>query len=163
MATAESGFHDMKFSGEFSVPATREIVFARLNDARFFASCLDGVSDLVEIDPTHYTARIETKIAFIRFTFAISVDIVEVEAPSRIAAKAEGTPLGVVGRLTSLATANLTEAEGCTIVAYDIDVALAGKLGSIGQPVLRSKAKEMERIFVERLRAAFASGAEAAR
>ena len=150
----------MKFSGEFSVPASRAIVFARLNDAPFFASCLDGVSDLVEVDPTHYTAKMETRIAFIRFTFAISVDIADVEAPSRIVAKAEGTPLGVVGRLTSLATAHLTEADGSTIVAYDIDVALAGKLGAIGQPVLRSKAKDMERIFVERLRAAFADGQE---
>jgi carbon monoxide dehydrogenase subunit G len=70
----------MKFSGEFSVDAPRESVFARLNDARFFASCLDGVSDLVEIDPTHYTAKLATKIAFIRFTFAISVDIADVEA-----------------------------------------------------------------------------------
>jgi hypothetical protein len=36
-------------------------------------------------------------------------------------------------------------------------------LGSIGQPVLKSKAKEMERQFVEKLRAAFPSGvAEAA-
>jgi hypothetical protein len=33
---------------------------------------------------------------------------------------------------------------------------LTGKLGSLGQPVLRSKAKEMERIFTERIRAAFA-------
>jgi len=33
---------------------------------------------------------------------------------------------------------------------------LAGKLGSIGQPVLRSKAKDMEKIFATRLRAAFA-------
>jgi uncharacterized protein len=152
----------MKFSGEFSVAAPREVVFARLNDARFFASCLDGVSDLVEIDSTHYTARLATKIAFIRFTFAISVELSDMVAPSRVVAKAEGTPLGVVGRLTSIATANLTEADGSTKVAYDIDVALAGKLGSIGQPVLRSKAKEMERVFVERLHAAFAAGAERA-
>ncbi len=36
---------------------------------------------------------------------------------------------------------------------------LTGKLGSLGQPVLRSKAKEMERQFAARLAAAFAAPA----
>ena len=41
-------------------------------------------------------------------------------------------------------------------MSYEIDAALTGKLGSLGQPVLRVKAKEMEKQFAERLRAAFA-------
>jgi carbon monoxide dehydrogenase subunit G len=41
-------------------------------------------------------------------------------------------------------------------VSYEVDAALTGKLGSLGQPVLRAKAKEMERRFAERMRAAFA-------
>ena len=43
-------------------------------------------------------------------------------------------------------------------MSYEIDAALTGKLGSLGQPVLRSKAKEMERQFA----AAAARGAFAA-
>jgi len=34
---------------------------------------------------------------------------------------------------------------------------LTGKLGSLGQPVLRAKAKEMERQFAARLAACFAA------
>jgi uncharacterized protein len=41
-------------------------------------------------------------------------------------------------------------------VSYEIDAALTGKLGSLGQPVLRAKAKEMERQFAQRMHAAFA-------
>ena len=152
----------MKFDGGFTVPAEREIVFARLNDPHFFASCLDGVSELVEVDPTHFTARLATRIAYIKFNFAISVEIAEIVAPSRVVAKSEGTPLGIVGRLTALATADLQasvaeDGSAQTEVSYEIDVSLAGKLGSIGQPVLRSKAREMERSFVEKLHAAFAT------
>ena len=51
----------------------------------------------------------------------------------------------------------LAEDNGGTKVSYEIDAALTGKLGSLGQPVLRSKAKEMERMFAERMRAAFAN------
>lgn len=151
----------MKITGAFEVPARREVVYERLNDAQFFASCVEGVSDLTEVDETHYTATLETKIAYIRFTFAISVEFVEKVPPEKIVAKAEGTPLGVVGRLTSIASATLAEAGDATRISYEIDVAIAGKLGSIGQPVLKSKAKDMERTFVKKLNAAFAAEAEA--
>ena len=39
---------------------------------------------------------------------------------------------------------------------YAIDANLTGKLGSMGQPVLKAKAKEMEQKFAEKMRAAFA-------
>ena len=74
-----------------------------------------------------------------------------------IEAKIEGTPLGVVGRLTAKSITTLAEAGNETKVAYSVESTLAGKLGSIGQPVLRSKAKDMEKIFAARLRAAFAA------
>ena len=50
-----------------------------------------------------------------------------------------------------------------TKVSYEIDAALTGKLGSLGQPVLRAKAKEMERHFAKRVRAAFAPANPGAR
>ena len=45
---------------------------------------------------------------------------------------------------------------GGTRIDYDVEASLTGKLGSLGQPVLRAKAKEMERQFAARLGAAFA-------
>lgn len=151
----------MKLTGEFVIQADRPTVFEKLNDPYFFASCLDGVQELQEVDPTHYTAVLETKIAYMKFKFAVEVEIEGVEPPTRVVAKGEGKPMGVVGRLTSTAVANLEETEeGHTHVTYEIQVSLAGKLGSIGQPVLKSKAKEMEKTFVKNVNAAFALVAE---
>ena len=42
----------MKLTGEITVQAPREAVFKALRDARFFASCVDGVHDLTEADGT---------------------------------------------------------------------------------------------------------------
>jgi uncharacterized protein len=149
----------MNVAGAITVAAPREAVFNALKNATFFASCIDGVRDLKEIDATHFDAVLETKIAYMRFNFKVSVELTRVAPPDEIGAKIEGTPLGVVGRLTATSTTRLTEAGGETLIHYSIDTTLTGKLGSIGQPVLRSKAKEMERQFAERLRAAFAHGA----
>jgi carbon monoxide dehydrogenase subunit G len=153
----------MNITGEITVDAPRERVFDALKNAPFFASCVDGVRDLKEIDATHYDAVIEAKVAYLRFSFKVTVEVTRIAPPDQIEAKIEGTPLGVVGRLTATSATQLTEAGGQTIVHYTIDTTLTGKLGSIGQPVLRAKAKEMEKQFAERLRAAFAPGGAEAR
>ncbi|HEY5065015.1 MAG TPA: SRPBCC domain-containing protein [Xanthobacteraceae bacterium] len=146
----------MKFSGELTVKAPRAQVYAKVRDARFFASCVDGVQDLQETAPDTYSAVFATKVAYMNFKFNVTVQVVRAEEPSEIAAKVEGAPLGIVGRLTATSLTRLTEEGGETKISYEVDTALTGKLGSLGQPVLRSKAKEMERQFAARLAAAFA-------
>ena len=152
----------MNVSGEFTVKAPRGVVFNALRDPNSFVKFVDGVHDLKEIDPTHYQATFETKVAYMKFKFAVTVEVTRIEEPSAIEAKIEGTPLGVVGRLTAKSITTLTEAGDETKVTYAVESTLAGKLGSIGQPVLRAKAKDMEKEFAKRLSAAFAQPAESA-
>jgi carbon monoxide dehydrogenase subunit G len=146
----------MKFTGEITVKAARAAVYEKVRDARFFASCVDGVRDLTEIEPDRYAAVFETKVAYMKFSFKVTVEVTRADAPREIEAKVEGTPLGVVGRMTATALTTLTEAGDETKIEYAVDAALTGKLGSLGQPVLRSKAREMEKQFAARLAAAFA-------
>src|SRR6185295_5748562 len=148
----------MKFTGELSVKAPQAVVYERLRDARFFASCVDGVQDLAETGSDQYAAVFETKVAYMKFRFKVSVAVTRAEPPREIVAAIEGTPLGIVGRMTATATTTLTEVGGETRIDYAVDAALTGKLGSLGQPVLRSKAREMEKQFAARLRAAFEPG-----
>ncbi|MGF7159362.1 hypothetical protein FHS85_000981 [Rhodoligotrophos appendicifer] len=152
----------MNFSGEITVRATREAVYDALKDAQFFASCVEGVRDLQEVDPTHYTAVMETRVAYIRFKFDVAVEVTRMEPHEVIEAKVEGVPSGIVGRLTGASKAHLEQRGEDTAIAYSIDVSLAGKLGALGQPVLKSKAREMERNFTAKLRAAFEQSEAAA-
>jgi uncharacterized protein len=145
----------MKFAGEITVKAPRAVVFDALRDARFFASCVDGVRDLAEAGPERYAAVFETKVAYMKFSFNVTVELTRADPPGTIEAKVEGTPLGVVGRMTATSVTTLSESGDGTTIAYAVDAALTGKLGSLGQPVLRSKAREMERAFAARLAAAF--------
>ena len=149
----------MKLAGDLIIAAPRQAVFDALRDARLFASCVDGVRDLEEIDASHYRAVLETKVAYIKFKFDVAVEVTKVEPPQTIEAKVEGTPHGIVWRLSATSRTTLTQEDEATRVQYEIEAALTGKLGSLGQPVIRSKAKEMERHFVEKLTAAFAARA----
>lgn len=139
------------------VQAPRAEVYKALRDARLFASCVEGVGDLAETGPDAYSATFETKVAYMKFAFKVTVQVLRAEEPREIEAKIEGAPIGIVGRLTATSLTRLTEMSGATRIDYDVDTALTGKLGSLGQPLLRAKAKEMERQFAARLSAAFAA------
>jgi carbon monoxide dehydrogenase subunit G len=100
-----------------------------------------------------------------KFKFNVTVELLRVDPPSEIEAKVEGVPSGVVGRLTARSVLQVLEEGNATKVRYETESTLAGKLGSIGQPVLRSKAKDMEKQFAKRLQAHFSApqaGADAA-
>ena len=112
-------------------------------------------SDLAEIGPDRYAAVFETKVAYMKFSFKVTVEMTRADPPNEIEAKVEGTPLGVAGRLTATSMTRLTDVGEGTQIAYEVEAALTGKLGSLGQPVLRSKAREMEKQFATRMSAAF--------
>src|SRR5687768_15143632 len=129
----------MKFTGELIVKAPREAVFDKLKDAPFFASCVEGVGDLKQVGPDRYTALFETRIAYMRFKFEVAVEMTCAERPTAIAAKIEGKPIGIVGRLSANSSAQFAESGEDTVIRYAVEANLTGKLGSIGQPVLKSK------------------------
>lgn len=147
----------MNLTGEFRVDAPRDAVFDRLADPAFFASCFDGVSGLTATGDGRYEAQFETTVAYMKFRFRMHVEMVRQVRPDVIESRVDGSPVGMVGRLTATATTHLADEDGGTRIRYDIDSVLTGRLGSLGQPVLKAKARDMERQFVARLRAAFPS------
>ena len=154
----------MQFAGQVKVKAPRAAVYAAVRDARFFASCVEGVSELAELAPDRYAATLETKVAYMSFKFKVTVELVRADAPRAIEARIEGTPLGIVGRITATSLTRLSQIGDETKIEYEIEAAITGKLGSLGQPVLKSKAKEMERQFASRIQAKFqaaSTGSEA--
>ena len=120
----------MNVSGEFTVNAPRDAVYKALRDASSFVRFVDGVQDLRQIDPTHYEAVFETKVAYLRFKFNVTVEVTRTEEPSEIEAKIEGTPLGMVGRLTAKSITRLEDAGSETKVNYSVESTLADPAGS---------------------------------
>ena len=151
----------MKITGEIAVNAPRAKVFDALRDPRFFASCIDGVGELAPLGGERYEAMLETRVAYIQLKFKVVVEMTRIDPPQEIEAKVEGVPMGVVGRLAATSLTRLSETGDTTRIQYEIDASLTGKLGALGSPVVKSKAKEMEKTFAERLRAAFAATASA--
>jgi carbon monoxide dehydrogenase subunit G len=142
-------------SGEFTVDLDRESVFGVIGDPVRVAQCIPGCTDLSELSPGRYSAVLTNEVAFITLRFKVIVEVVKTEPPVTIEAKVTGQTIGLAGRVTANAGLHLSEAgPKRTEVRYSSNVALAGKLGGLGEPVFRAKSAEVSRQFGANLKAA---------
>ncbi len=152
----------METTGEIAVDVDRPAAFSFVQNPERLAGCIPGCRDVREVSPRHYTAVLSSRVAFMTLSFNVTIDVVRMEPPTAIEAQITGDAIGVPGHLVATASLELAEAgERRTSIRYATDIALAGKLGGIGQPVFRATSVQMARQFGANLKAAIESGAGA--
>jgi carbon monoxide dehydrogenase subunit G len=132
----------------FSVNVPHQTLWDFLFDIPRVSACMPGVEGVEATDPSTYVGKFKVKIGPIAAEFGGKVTLLEVEAPHRLVAKAEGTD----ARTASLVAANFSStlqptADNQTQVAYQIDVAVRGLLGRYGHGVMSEVAKAMTARF----------------
>ena len=150
----------MQTGGEFTVAVPQDRAFAFISDPFKIATCIPGCTDLREVSPGKFAAKLTNRVGPIQISFDVTVELTKVEAPSAIDAVVSGNAAG--GRLTATATVRLGAVDAAdTKVTYTVDLGLTGKLGGIGQPVFRAKSDELSKKFGANVRAALESGENA--
>jgi carbon monoxide dehydrogenase subunit G len=142
----------MQTGGKFTVAVPQERAFAFINDPFMLATCIPGCSDLKELGPGKFAAKLTNRVGPISLTFDVVVELTRVESPTAIDATVGGNAPG--GRLSATATVRLEPVDAsATTVSYTVDLGLTGKLGGIGQPVVRAKSDELSKKFGANVRA----------
>lgn len=144
----------MQTGGSFAVAIPQDRVFAFVSDPFKLAACIPGCENLHETSTGTYAAVLNTKLGPITLRFDVTVQLTRVEPPTAIDATIAGTAAGS-GRLSARAEVRLAAPDAATTdIAYTIEMTLAGKLGSFGQPVFRAKSDELSKKFAVNLKAA---------
>ena len=143
----------MIFEDRFTVQAPVEKVWAFLRDPQQVAHCVPGAERIEVIDDRHYHVVAGARVAFLSVSFAMNVTVTEIEEPVRLVSVAEGMDARIKERvkLTSTLTLAPRGAEA-TDVSYTIDLAVFGKLASLGLGVIKGKAGQMTADFATRIR-----------
>jgi carbon monoxide dehydrogenase subunit G len=150
----------LQTGGEFTVAVPQDRAFAFVSDPFKIATCIPGCSDLREVAPGKFAAKLTNRVGPISLTFDVTVELTKVESPNAIDSSVSGNAAG--GRLTATATVRLDAVDPATTkVTYTVELGLTGKLGGIGQPVFRAKSDELSKKFGANVRAALESGAPA--
>ena len=144
----------MTFSQECVIPVERERLWNFLLDVPRVARCVPGVESIEAVDECLYKGRLGVRIGPIRLSLDGTV-AVEEEDPAawraRMRADANDRRLG--GGIRARMTLALTPADHGTRLSIETDLAVLGKIGEFGQPVIRKKADALLEEFARNLRA----------
>lgn len=139
----------MKLGSSFVVPAEPRQVFGTFLDPDAMRACVPGCTELERTDGTHYRGRLVNEIAHVRFSAAFSAEITEMREPEEVRAilKGDDRKLGSSIKIDALLTVR-PDGDAST-VTYGFDIALWGKVGRLGEAIVRRRSAEVERQFVE--------------
>jgi carbon monoxide dehydrogenase subunit G len=143
------------FEEEFTVNASSETVWDFLLDPQRVAPCLPGCERLEVEDATTYRVRLSVKVGFLTTTQDLRVTITEAERPCRLVALGRGEDRKLGSQVEVRNTLELAAApDGATLVRYRSDTRVFGRLGSIGDAVMKIKARQLAAEFAANVRAA---------
>lgn len=143
----------MKYQGKVEFNAPPAAVWGVVLDVDQFAACMPGVQDLVKIDDRTFEGGMSAKVGPVSGDFSFRAQIVDAEEPVRLRAEVEGTDSLTKSTMTSeisMALAALREGE--TQLDYNAEVRIKGRLGIVGDMVLRATGAQVIDVFFQRLR-----------
>jgi carbon monoxide dehydrogenase subunit G len=136
----------MKMSGEQRIAASRDEVWKALNDPDVLKRCIPGCQSLAKESDTRMVATVEIKIGPIGARFNGAVELADINAPSSYTLIIEGQG-GTVGSVKSIAKVQLREDNGATVLGYDVDAQVSGRLAQLGGPIMDATAKQLAARF----------------
>ncbi len=132
----------MEMSGEYRIPASRETVWQALNDPDVLRACIPGCQELERTSDTGFAATVKAKVGPVSATFKGEVEIGDIDPPAGYRIQGEGKG-GVAGFAKGGANVRLAEDGGETILTYDADAKVGGKLAQIGSRLIAGTARKM--------------------
>ena len=151
----------MTMSGDVQLPATREAVWAKLNDPNVLKACIPGCEELEKTDETNFRAVAKMKVGPVSARFRGKVMLSDLDPPNgyKITGEGEG---GVAGFAKGGATVGLAEKDGGTLLTYNVEAQIGGKLAQLGQRLINGAAKKLGDEFFANFAKAVEGSANAA-
>jgi carbon monoxide dehydrogenase subunit G len=130
----------MKFVGEYRIDASRDAVWLALNDPEVLRRCLPGCEEIVQNTPTDWQARVVIRVGPVRAKFAGRIRLEDLDPPANCRIVGEGSG-GAAGFAQGGAVVRLVEDGDATILTYEAEAQIGGKLAQIGSRLIDGFAK----------------------
>jgi uncharacterized protein len=148
----------MTMTGEVTLPADRPKVWGLLNDPEVLKSCIPGCQSLEKTGDNGFAAVVKTKIGPVSATFKGKVELSDIVPLVGYTIKGEGEG-GVAGFAKGGAKVSLADASGGTLLRYDVEANVGGKIAQLGSRLVDGVAKNMADKFFASFAAVAASAA----
>ncbi|WP_398471382.1 CoxG family protein [Tardiphaga sp.] len=148
----------MQMNDSQTIPASREAVWAALNNPDVLKQCIPGCQELEMTSPTEMTAKVVIKVGPVKASFGGKVTLSDLDAPNGYRITGEGSG-GVAGFAKGGAAIQLEAVgENETILHYQVDSQIGGKLAQLGGRLIDATAKKLAGEFFTKFGAVVSSG-----
>ncbi len=138
----------MKMTDEIRIEASREQVFAALNDPEILRKAIPGCQELDQTSETELTATVQAKVGPVKATFRGAVTLSDINPPESYIISGEGKG-GAAGFAKGKAKVSLAEDGAATILSYEVDAEVGGKLAQVGGRLIEGTSKKLAGDFFE--------------
>jgi hypothetical protein len=118
-------------SGEYRIAATRETVWAALNDPAMLQKCIRGCESLERTGDNEFQGKVATAIGPVRAKFNVVLRVENAVPPESYTLTGE-SKAGSVGFGRGSADVVLSERDGGTHLRYTAEFKVGGKLAQVG-------------------------------
>ena len=132
----------MQMSGEYRIEASRETVWAALNDPEVLKQAIPGCEEIEKVSDTEFTAKVKAKVGPVSAKFSGAVTLSDLDPPKGYTISGQGKG-GPAGFAKGGAKVSLEEDGGATILRYEANAQVGGKLAQIGSRLIDATAKKM--------------------
>lgn len=132
----------MEMTGEFRIPAPQADVWAALNDPEILQQSIPGAESVEKTSDTEFAAVAKAKVGPVSAKFKGNVTLSDIDAPNGYKISGEGSG-GAAGFAKGSAVVKLTPDGDDTLLSYEVQATVGGKLAQVGQRFIDSTAKKM--------------------
>ncbi|WP_240529944.1 carbon monoxide dehydrogenase subunit G [Novosphingobium sp. PC22D] len=133
-------------TGEQTIAAPRDRVWAALNDPDVLRQCIPGCQSLERDGDNRFVAVAEVKIGPIGARFKGNVALSDLDPPNGYTITGSGNG-GIAGSAKGGAKVRLADAPGGTLVAYEVDAEVGGRMAQLGGPIIDATARNLAAKF----------------
>lgn len=139
----------MDMKGEYRINASREAVWAGLNDPDVLRQSIPGCELLEKTSDTDFAAQVTAKVGPVKAKFKGAVTLSDLNPPESYRISGEGKG-GAAGFAKGGAFVRLTPDGDGTLLSYEVNANVGGKLAQLGGRLIDSTAKKMADDFFRR-------------
>jgi carbon monoxide dehydrogenase subunit G len=131
----------MRVEGEHLFDGPREEVWAMVRDPEVLAGLLPGTTDMKQLSDSEYEGSITLRIGPVTGAFTGKINVENEKPPGscKLIAEGEGKP----GFFKGEGNVELIEQEGGTLMKYEGEIQIGGKLAGVGQRLIDMTSKSM--------------------
>jgi carbon monoxide dehydrogenase subunit G len=140
----------MHMSDQREIKATPAEVYAAILDPETLKACVPGAQEVTGNPEEGYTAVVTQKVGPVKATFTGTVTMSDMVPNEKLTISGEGKG-GAAGFAKGGAVVTLTPSEAGTVLGYEVEAKVGGKLAQLGSRLIDGFAKKMADQFFANL------------